>query len=231
MTESVTCRRYVATSAAILLALAAWPTYASGQAPSAPLAQLRFDIVGVRLVVDPPALTVPKQIATRINTSLVLPTGAGIDTSAAVAALTQGALVEGTLRGPSIPPTRITARPGEPLPLPAFALPGDYFLDGLRLVKDGVALLDATAPDGRPATTIPIRVINEIFVTNVTSRPLSLDEIRERGIVIDQNNFQTVNFQVAFNIDGQPFTIQMPVAMPTRELINSQPNRALPVAG
>ena len=58
-------------------------------------------------------------------------------------------------------------------------------------------------------------MINEIFVTNVTSRPLSLDEIKAKGIVIDQNNFQAVNFQVAFNIDGQPFTIQMPVALPT----------------
>lgn len=191
------------------------------------LTQLQFDIVGVRLVVDPPVLTVPKQIATQINTSLVLPTGASLNTSDAVAALTQGALVEGTLRGPSIPPTRITARPGQPLPLPAFALPGDYFLDGIRLVKDGVPLLDATAQDGRPATTIPIAVINEIFVTSVTSRPLSLDEIKEKGIVIDANNFQAVNFQVAFNIDGAPFTIQLPAALPTRELLNTKPTREL----
>lgn len=218
-------QRFIAPLLGVIFA--ALPVCASAQAPAAPLAQLRFDIVGVRLVVDPPALTVPKQIATQINTSLLLPAAAGVQTSDALAALVQGALVEGTLRGPSILPTRITARPGEPLLLPAFALPGDYFLDGLRLVKDGVALLDATASDGRPATTIPILVINEIFVTNVTSRPLSLDEIKAKGIVIDQNNFQTVNFQVAFNIDGQPFTIQMPVALPTRALINAQPDRAL----
>ena len=48
---------------------------------STPLAQLQFDIVGVRLVVDPPALTVPKNIATQINTSLVLPPGAGAETA------------------------------------------------------------------------------------------------------------------------------------------------------
>ena len=93
------------------------------------------------------------------------------------------------------------------MPIPPLALPGDYFLDGIRLVKDGETILDATAPDGRLATTIPIRVISEVFVTNVTSRPLSLDEIRGKGIVIDQNNFRAVNFQVAFNIDGTPFTI------------------------
>src|SRR6185436_5703087 len=74
----------------------------------------------------------------------------------------------------------------------------------------------------RPATTIPIAVINEVFVTTVTSRPLSLDEIKQKGIVIDQNNFKAVNFQVAFNIDGQPFTIQMPLALPTRQLLTQQ---------
>ena len=198
----------------------------SAQTSSSSLVQLRFDIVGVRLVVDPPALTVPKQIATQINTSLSLPTGAGVDTRDAVNALTAGGLVEATLRGPSIPPTRITTQPGAPLRLPPFALAGDYFLDGIRLVKDGQTLLDATASDGRPATTIPIKVIDEILVTSVTSKPLSLDEIKQKGIVIDQTNFQAVNFQVAFNIDGTPFTIQLPAALPTRQLLNSQPNRA-----
>ncbi len=205
-----------------MAAVAAVPARAQA---SQPLTQLQFDIVGVRLVVDPPQLTVPKGIATQINTSLQLPAGAGTATADAVAALTQGSLVEATLRGPAITPTRITARPGQPLPLPAFALPGDYFLDGIRLVKDGASLLDATAQDGSPATTIPIAVIDQVMVTSVTSRPLSLDEIREKGIVIDQNNFQAVNFEVAFNIDGSPFTIKMPVALPTRELLNTKATR------
>ena len=89
--------------------------------------------------------------------------------------------------GRRFPPTRIVTRAGQPIPIPPLALPGDYFLDGIRLVKNGRTILDATAPDGRLATTIPIRVISEVFVTNVTSRPLSLDEIRGKGIVIDQN--------------------------------------------
>src|SRR5688572_20663219 len=147
---------------ALLLPLLALSARPSAQQTAPPLAQLQFDIVGVRLVVDPPAVTVPKQIATQINTSLVLPSNAASETRDAVAVLTHGGLVEATLRGPFIPPTRITARPGEPLRLPPFALPGDYFLDGVRLVKDGATLLDATGSDGRPATTIPIKVINEI---------------------------------------------------------------------
>ena len=98
------------------------------------LTQLQFDIVGIRLVIDPTTLTVPKGIATFVNTSLQVADGATTDSAVAIAALSSGALVEAELRGPSIAPTRILARPGQPLVLPAFALPGDYFLDQIRLV-------------------------------------------------------------------------------------------------
>lgn len=189
------------------------------------LKQLQFDIVGVRLVVDPPALTVPKNIPTHINTQLVTPPEAGVAAQEALAGLTAGAVIEAELRGPAIPPTRIAVPVGSPIPIPAFALPGEYFLDGIRLVKDGKPLLDATAPDGRAATMIPIRVISEVFVTSVTSRPLTLDEIREKGIVIDSSSFQAVNFQAAFNIDGQPFTIQLPAVLPTAETLATTADR------
>lgn len=189
------------------------------------LTELQLDIVGVRLVVDPPALTVPKNIATQINTSLAVPPAAGDEVRDAVASLTAGAIVEAELRGPSFPATRITAVPGQPLPLPAFALPGDYILDNIRLVRDGETLLDATAPDGRPATFVPIHVIAEILVTSVTSRPLSLDEIKGKGIVIDETNFSAVNFEVAFNIEGAPFRIELPVALPTADMLRLASSR------
>ena len=121
---------------------------AFAQSSQAPLARLQFDIVGVRLVVDPPALTVPKNIATQINTSLVTPSGLAADVSDALATLTEGAQVEAELRGPSISPTRIAVVPGQPLPIPPLALAGDYFLDGIRLVKNGQTILDATSADG-----------------------------------------------------------------------------------
>ena len=59
----------------------------------------------------------------------------------------------------------------------------------------------------------------------MTTRPLSLDEIRSKGIVIDETNFKTVNFQVAFNIDGQPFTIDLPAALPTPDLLKTPADR------
>ena len=211
------------------LAAAIWAAttaIAYAQQPAPPLAQLQFDIVGVRLEVDPPVLTVPKNIATQINTRLVLPPHVGAEGQEALARLADGATVEARLHGPGIPePVVLSVQPGQPIALPAFALPGDYFLDRIRLIKDG-ADLGATDKDSNPVSVIPIAVIADILITTVSSRPLTLDEIRTRGVVIDDQNFQALNFQVAFNIEGTPFTLNLPVAVPTRELLMFENDRA-----
>ena len=222
--QRIHARRSLLTGLSLLSLVATGAGSSSAQEAPA-LVKLRFDIVGVRLVVDPPALTVPKNIPTAINTALVVPPGVTADVKDALDAVTAGAVIEAELRGPSIPATRITVPAGSPIPIPAFALPGDYFLDGIRLAKNGTTILDATDPDGHAATTIPIKVISEVFVTSVTSRPLSLDEIRQKGILIDQTSFQTVNFQVAFNVDGKAFTIEMPAVLPTPQLLQTTSDR------
>ncbi|QYZ65331.1 MAG: hypothetical protein OI74_04575 [Gammaproteobacteria bacterium (ex Lamellibrachia satsuma)] len=188
----------------------------NGIAGAQSFAELQFDIIGVQLTVDPPALTVPKDIPTIVNTELSLPPGAGPEAQAALDRLRSETRVQAQLRGPSLPAIDIEVRPGDPFPIPPFALPGDYFLDQIRLVKDGETLLD-----GEPGL-VPIKVISEILVTSVTSRALTLDEIREKGIVIDENNFDIREFQLALNVDGNTFKIRLPVALPTRELLAFQ---------
>ncbi|MEG7522132.1 MAG: carboxypeptidase-like regulatory domain-containing protein [Chromatiales bacterium] len=188
----------------------------NGTAAAQSFAELQFDIIGVQLTVDPPALTVPKDIPTIVNTELTLPPGAGPEAQAALDRLRSETRIQAQLRGPSLPAIDIEVRPGDPIPIPPFALPGDYFLDQIQLVKNGEALLDATPG------LVPIKVISEILVTSVTSRPLTLDEIREQGIVIDENNFDIREFQLALNVDGNTFKIRLPVALPTRELLAFQ---------
>jgi hypothetical protein len=172
------------------------------------LTHLQFDIVGIRLAVEPPALTVPKDVPTLVNTHLTLPAGAGTQAQAAVERFADGAAVLAELRGPQLTPTTIAALPGEPLQLPPLHLPGDYFLDNIRLVKDGETILA-----GMPSA-VPIKVISEVLVSKVTTRELSLEEIREQGIVIDESNFRAQEFQVAFVIDGIPVDIDFPVIFP-----------------
>src|SRR5881396_988206 len=163
------------------LVLATQLAVSASAQPLPPLAQLEFDIVGIRLAVDPAALTVPKDIATQINTHLMFSTAGGVDTTNAVASLTADTIVEGELRGPGIPPVRLTVKPGQPLAIPALALPGDYFLDQIRLVKNGQTILNATS------SVVPIKVISELTLltstslmtlmgSSVSSRPLSLSE-------------------------------------------------------
>ena len=170
-------------------------------------AQLDFDIVGVRLTANPSTLTVPKNIATQINTALEIPGNLGTTAREAIDKLTAGAIVEAEIRGPSFPTKHVKVKPGQPIPIPAFALPGDYFLDRIRLTRNGETILNASP------STVPIKVIAEILVTSVTSRPLSLDEIRQKGIVIDNSNFQAMNFQLALTVENEPFIIAMPVVM------------------
>ena len=167
---------------------------------------IQFDIVGMNLIIDPYNLTVPKNITTQVNTSLTLPSGAGPELQGAVAAMASQGMVEAQLRGPSITPQTLRAKPGQPLILPSFALAGDYFLDQIHLVKDGQVIMDATP------SMVPIKVINDVMVTSVSSRTLSAAEIQQKGIVIDQSNFQVSSFQMAFNINNKPFSISVPVA-------------------
>ena len=138
-------------AAALLLACVG-----SAPAQQAPLTQLQFDIVGVRLVVDPPGADGAQEHrdadqhvarAARGRRSV----GAG----RAGAAHARARWWRRNSAGRRSRRRSSACSPGQPIPLPAFALPGDYFLDGIRLVKDGVPLLDAQTQDGRSATTDP----------------------------------------------------------------------------
>ena len=41
-------------------------------------------------------------------------------------------------------------------------------------------------------------MLEKILVTQVTTRPLTAQEIRDKGIVYDKSNFQAYNFTAAF---------------------------------
>ena len=98
-------------------------------------------------------------------------------------------------------------RPFEIQPL---AIAGLHYLRGIRLVSGGTTLLAAN-PD-----TVTLEVINQILVSQVTSRALTADEIRDRGIVIDQTNYKVVSFSAAFGFQDRKVNIDFPMILPTR---------------
>ncbi|MBP8291526.1 MAG: hypothetical protein KAX65_02060, partial [Caldilineaceae bacterium] len=120
------------------------------------------------------------------------------------------AVVLGELTGPAFgAPVTLAATPGGNFAIPPLALPGLYTLGNIRLVNNGQVVIL-----GNPAV-VRIEVIDRVLVSQVTSRPLTADEIKEQGIVIDERNFQVVNFTVAFGLQDQQVNIDLPMLFPS----------------
>ncbi|MBK8001598.1 MAG: carboxypeptidase regulatory-like domain-containing protein [Verrucomicrobia bacterium] len=173
------------------------------QAQAQPLTTLTYHVNGTGLQVSPAVVSVPKGIAGSVMVTL---TG-----GEATQVLAEGAYVEAFLRGPGFPePRRIVSQVNQPMLFPPLNLVGDYQLDSIRLVD---AVTGATRMEGNPAI-VPVRVFDEILVSRVTSRPLTYEEIVEKGIFIDESNFRVVEFEAAFVLDGKTIPILFPVVAP-----------------
>lgn len=173
-----------------------------------PLATLEHHVVGLRLRVAPGELFVPKGIPGSLAVDLVTGDGSRpID----VEAIAKDKYIEAVLRGPAFPAYRLLGIPNEPLMLPPIALPGEYQIDNIRLVDS--RNLTATPMMGSPSR-VAVHVFPEVLVSQVTSRPLSIDEIQARGIRLDARNFSAVEFTAMFAIGGRTIPFRLPVVAP-----------------
>jgi len=173
-----------------------------------PLTTLEYKVTGVQLRVAPAQLSVPKGIAGSVAVDVV---AGGSSTDASARTFAQGAYVEAVLRGPSFPARRLVGMPNEALLLPPLNLVGDYRLDAIRLVD---STSGETRFDGTPSS-VPVRVFDEVLISRVTSRPLSMDETQEKGIAIDESSFRAVEFEVGFVIEGRTVPVRFPVVAPS----------------
>ena len=176
-------------------------------ASGAPLTVLDYRILGTQLQVSPTALSVPKSIAGSVMVQLSDANGA---TNSAGASLAAGAYVEATLRGPAFAAQRLVGQVNQALLLPPLSLVGDYQLDNIRLID---AATGQVRMEGAPSS-VPVHVFDEVLVSRVTSRPLTTQEIQDRGIVIDEQNFRVVEFEVGFVLDGKLVPVKFPVVAP-----------------
>lgn len=129
-------------------------------------------------------------------------------------ALPAGAVVKAEISGPAYGEElhTIEGPPNGLLELPNLQVPGDYVLRNVRLEDSRGNIILRRAP-GRER--IRIKVIKKLLVTQVTSRALTLDEIQQKGIVIDEKNFSAVNFTVGLTLGSEKVEIDMPIAIPT----------------
>ena len=180
------------------------------------LARADILLYGITLKSEPAEQTVPKNIATIVSTLLNAPG----QTDSDIPPFAPDAVVMATLRGPSLPrPLDLTTRANSPFNIPALTVAGLHTLDNIRLVSNGEVLLR-----GIPES-VTINVIDKLLVTQITARPLTAAEIREKGIVFDRSNFQAYNFTAAFAVDPTGATIQLdfPILLPALKSASGPP--------
>ncbi len=175
---------------------------------AAPLLTLEHHVVGRRLRVTPTELSVPKNLPGSLRVELTDAQGRALDGTSAIAADTY---VEATLRGPGLAqPVRVLGLVGEPLSLPPLPIEGDHRLEDLRLVDRATRdiITYATPRD------VDVHVFSEVLVSTVESRPLGVDELRERGVTLDADAFSAVEFQATFVLASRPYEVRFPVVTP-----------------
>ncbi|HEY6308047.1 MAG TPA: carboxypeptidase regulatory-like domain-containing protein [Candidatus Angelobacter sp.] len=187
---------------------------AFSQAPLRKIGELDLQIQGISATVQPANPTIPKN--TPAGVQIVVTTASGTLSSAAVAQFLGGTItVTGELSGPGLSGAISLPAPassgGTPivdpliLPIPALTQPGNYTLSGLKILVNGVAALDVTP------STVPITVIDQVLITSVQTRPLTLDEIQAAGVVLDSSDFTGFQFTIGLALQSNAVTISFPV--------------------
>ncbi len=183
--------------AALTLALLPllFPRAAAGQSA---LGNGTLLVAGTTLVVSPESQTVPFDTPTIVHTALQ-----GYD--AAQGVLPPDLRVVGDLTGPEIPGTlELATIPNEPFRIPRLSLKGQYRLDNIRLEQAGELLAYA---EPRSAAVL----VTQILITRVTSRPLTLEEIRSHGIIVDGASTRAYDFTFGFGVEGNTFDYNVPI--------------------
>jgi hypothetical protein len=163
-------------AAALVAALAAAFLLAQS-AGGAEIASGDLQIQGASLAVVDVAVTTGVDIPVSIQTEF----GGRRNEAAPVV---EGMFALGELTGPGIEtPITLETAPGSAFRIPGLQREGTYFLQNIRLSKDGSFLQSAS-----PAVAT-ITVAN-VFSTRVRVRQLTIEEIRARGIAIDARNFE-----------------------------------------
>jgi len=201
-------------AALLALLLLTVPGLAEEDAP--PLGSTEIRVLGMAVDLDTrpdvggvqETMTAVKDVPTGLETFL----GSPVDTSVRTAPA--GALVRAELRGPTFGDAvvEIAAPPNQLVELPIFRVAGEHRITRVRLEDASGAVLFERDPTRAP---IRIDVIDQLLVSSVTTRPLTLGEIQQRGIVIDESNFTAMNFTVGLTLGSEQVTIDLPVLIPT----------------
>jgi len=189
-------------------------------AAAADLGSARLQIAGSRLLISPASQSVPFDTPAIVETALE-----GYDV--ALGQLPAELRVLGDFTGPEVDGTLVLETvPGEPFRIPRLRLEGEYVLADVRLVQGEEVLAYAEPRSAR------VRV-SQIVLTRVSSRALTLDEIRAYGLAIDDESFQAMNLTFAFGTVAGTIEYTMPVVYdlygPEVDFTSGEPKIRFPV--
>ena len=178
---------------------------------------------GVTATLDPLSPVVPKNTPDAVR---IVVTAGGNPLSAAETEEFLGGPfeIQGELSGPGLSgaKTLLSEASSLLLPLPALNVSGDYTLSNVRIVVDSKPVLDVTPQQ------VPVRVIEQVLITSVKTRPLTLDELKARGVVFDGDDVVGFEFTLAMMLESKPVNISFPVAFDREGVAVPQP--LLPLA-
>lgn len=110
-------------------------------------------------------------------------------------------------------PVALSAPPNEMMEIPPPKVAGDYLLERIRLEDGRGNILMERDPTLAP---LAVEVIDKLLVSKVKTRPLTLEEIQEKGIVIDEDNFSAMNFTVGLTVGSEQVEIDLPMVIPKK---------------
>ena len=121
-----------------------------------------------------------------------------------------GLAAVGDLTGPGLDePIRLTTIPGQPFDIPALHEEGVYFLQNVRLMREGEFA-------GSASPSLAVVTVARTLVTNISVRQLTPEELRARGITVDGRNYDVYEYTFSILIGGEIVQIPFPVIVDPR---------------
>jgi hypothetical protein len=184
------------------------------------LGELELRLSGLAAYAEPQKVTVPKNTASGIRVTI---RAGNTDLSLAEAQrlLGGGFEIEGDLAGPGLRAPISLPQTSSPDPLvliiPPLPTSGNYTLSNLRLTFNGATVLDVTP------NRVDVEVIEQVLITSVTTRALTLEEIKAKGIVLDNDSYLGFEFTLGMATESSPVNFSFPVVFDSRGVAVPQP--------
>ena len=196
-------------------------TVSYAQTPQSKIGSLDLGIGGIQATVTPAQPVIPKNISSGVQ--IVVTQNGQTLTPAAIAQYLGGPFqVVGEFSGPGltqtveVPPTPPAANSLIVI-LPVVNTAGDYALSNLRFLVNGQSVLDVSP------SSVTVKVIDQVLVTSVQTKPLTLDEIQAMGVVLGSSDYTGFQFTVGLQLSSQVVNISFPVVFDSQGVPVPQP--------